>query len=52
MGTNLRLNVLAQTGLVGVGVLGHVSASTAARGDDGCLEGRGLEVLGGDLGRL
>jgi hypothetical protein len=48
---NIRLDVLARPGLGGVVVLGHVAAATAARRDDGRLEGGRLEVL--DLeGRL
>lgn len=44
-GKNIRLNVLAQPGLGRVVVLGHVAAATAARRDDGRLEGGRLEVL-------
>lgn len=49
---NGGLDVLAETGLVGVAVLEHVAAAAAAGGDDCRLEGGGLEVLGGDLVEL
>jgi hypothetical protein len=45
-----RLDVLAQTGLVRVVILGHVSRASAAGGDDGVLEGGRLEVGRVDLG--
>lgn len=51
-GNNLRLDILAQSSLGGVLVLGHVACAATARGDDGSLESGRLEVGGVQLGRL
>lgn len=46
-----RVDVLGQAGFVGVGrvVLCHVACAPAARGVVCGFDGRGLEVVGGDL---
>lgn len=49
-GGNSRFDILAQTGLAGVHVLGHVASATAAGGDDGALQSGSQEVLRVGLG--
>lgn len=51
-GGHLRIDVLAQTSLDRIGVLGHVARSAAAGSDDRLLQGRRLEIRGRQLRRL
>lgn len=51
-GGDSRVDVLEQTSLGGVLVLGHVARAAAARRDDGRLQSGRLEVGRSDLGRL
>lgn len=49
---DVRSNILSQTSLIGISVLGHVACASSTGGDNVGLENGSLEVFRGRLGSI